>query len=638
MISIFRNFARSKWAIGLLGLLALGLLFTGGQQMDVIGALQPRPVISAGDRSLDAQEFRGVIESVRYQQQQSTGQSPTVQQLVDDPQFAGAFRQRAQELGFLAWADRVGIRPGKELILRQIRDVPAFFDPITRKFDQQAYASKLAEARLTPAMLEEQVRDDYVRMHYASAMGAGARLPRIYGAVIANQTQQTRDGRWFTVTQAMAGSAPAPTDAQLQTFMTENAARLRRPELRQASVIVFDNPADASAPISEEKIQERFEFRRDSLGQPERRTFTTLTAPNRETAVRIAAALRAGQEPAAVASANGIQPASYADTPRSAIGDPAIAAAVFGLAANAVSDPIQARVGFVVARVASITPGAEVTLDSARDEIVQELRESEAKAKVFERVEAYDAARRQGRTVDQAVEQVGARFIALPPLTKEGQTPDGQRVNVPPAMLENIYKLTKGSVSEVASLADSQYYAVRLDEVTPATMPTLADIRPALTQAWTARENARLLSSRADALTARLRRGEDIAAVAASVNAPVTTVAGVSQNEQSVERYGQGPLVGLFSTQKGQPFSQPVPTGGIVVGRVDAVAAPTPALAADEAITWRQRMGQSIGQTFLQALVESAARRMKASFDEAQARLALGVEAAPATPVTPAKQ
>lgn len=641
MISVFRNFARSKWALGLLALLALGLVFTGGQQMDVIGALQPRQVITAGDRSLNAQEFRDVVEQLRYNQQQQAGRSPTVEELADDPQFGAFFAQRANQLGFLAWAHKVGIRPGEELMLRQIRELPAFFDPVTRKFDQNAYQAKLAEVRMTPAMLEEQLRDDYIQLHYASAMGAGARLPRIYGAVIANQTQQTRDGRWFTVTQAMAGTAPQPTDAQLQAFMTQNAAQLRRPELRQASVIVFDNPADAAAPISEEKIQERFNFRRDSLGQPERRTFTTLTAPNRQVAERVAAAWRAGQAPAAVASANGIQPAEYADTPRTAIGDQAVAAAVFALPANEVSAPIQAGVGFVVARVASITPGREVTLADVRDDIVTELRESEAKAKVFQRVEAYEAARRQGTAVDAAITQVGARTIALPPITQEGRAPNGQQVNVPPAMLENIFKLSRGAVSEVASLAESQYYAVRVDTITPAAMPTLADVRAPLTANWIARENARLLSARADALTARLRRNEDFAAVAASVGASVTTATGVAQNEQTAEQYGQPVLVGLFSTQKGQPFSQPSPAGGMVIGRVDGVTAPTPALAADEALTWRQRMAGTINQTFLQALVESAARRVKAAFDVEQARLALGLEAAPAPAAagaTPAKK
>lgn len=627
MITLFRNFSRSKWAVGLLALVAVALLFTGGSQMDVIGALQPAQVISAGDRSLNDAEFRQMVEQVRDQQQRQNGQAPSVEELAADPGFASSLSQRAKELGFLAWADRVGIRPGHELVLREIRKVERFFDPITRQFSQDAYVSALAEAKMTPEVLEEQMRDQYVLMHYGSAVEAGARLPRIYGAVIANQTQQTRDGSWFTLTQAMAGSAPAPTDAQLNNFMTQNAAQLRRPELRKASIIAFDNPADLQAPISEEKIQERFNFRRDTLSVPEKRTFVTLTAPNRQVADRIAAALRAGQAPAAVASANNIQPANYAETPRAAIGDPAVAAAVFGLAADQVSAPVQAQVGFVVARVASITPGREATLADVRDQIVQELRESEAKAKVFGRVEAYEAARRQGRTPEQAVAQVGARFISLPPITREGATPEGQQLNIPPAMLQNIVRLTKGGVSEVAPLTEGQYYAVRIDDILPAAMPALDQIRPQLTAAWVGRENARLLSAKSDEVTARLRRGETLAAVAASLNAPVTTQAGVAQSQEAAQQYGEAVITGLFSSPRGQPFSRPAQTGGIVVGRVDRIIAATPALAAGEAVQWRQRMAGTIGQSFLETAIESAARRVKASFDLAQARRALGLEA-----------
>lgn len=640
MISLFRNFAKSKWAIGLLALVALSLLITGGTQMDVLGSLRPPQVIAAGDRSLDQNEFRQMVEQIRYQNQERTGQAMTVEQLASDPSFASAFGQRAQELGFLAWAHDAGIRPGKELVLRQIREIEAFFDPITQKFDQAAYQARLADARMTPALLEEQFRDQYIQMHYGSAVAAGARMPRIYGAVIANQTQQTRDGRWFAVTQSMAGTAAAPTDAQLTAFMGQNRAALTSPEFRTASLVVFNEGAAGDVPISEEKIQARFNFRKDALSLPERRTFTTLTAPNRAAADRIAAALRAGQTPAAVGQANNLQPAQYADTPRSAISDPAVAAAVFGLAANQVSAPVQARVGFVVASVASVTPGREVTLADVRSQIVDELRAQEVRAQVSRRVEAYEKARGEGKTLEQAVAQVGARIIPVPAVTRDGKNRAGQQINAPAELLESMWKLAKGRASEVVSAGEGQYFVVRVDDVIAAGMPPLDSVRPQLTQAWIAQENARLLSARADALSARLRRGEDINAVAASVGATVTTRAGVRQSQETLAELGQGVIAGLFSAEKGQPFSQQQQGGGMVLGRVDRITAPTPVLAAPEAQTWRQRLVANAGEGFLRSTVESAAARMKAGFDQVAARTALGVQAAPAAaaPARPAAQ
>src|SRR5690606_11653904 len=115
---------------------------------------------------------------------------------------------------------------------------PAFFDPVTNQFSETLYASKLAEQKMTPALLERELLNDYARAHYGSALVSGLRMPRVYGALYANMNQQTRDGRWFILTQSMAGTAPRPTDAQLRSFMSENASELRRPELRSATLVI----------------------------------------------------------------------------------------------------------------------------------------------------------------------------------------------------------------------------------------------------------------------------------------------------------------------------------------------------------------------------------------------------------------
>lgn len=632
MISMFRNFAKSKWAIGLLVLVALGLLVTGGAQTDVLGSLQPPKVVSAGDRSLSPQEFRAEMDRRLQQIQTQERRAVTYEELLAQVPLASILKGRAEELGFFAWAWKTGIRPGNELILRQIRSFPAFFDPVTGQFSETLYASQLAQAKMTPALLEEELRNDYSRTHYVSAMASGMRLPRVYGALYANQTQQSRDARWFILTQAMAGTAPRPTDAQLTSFMSQHASELRTPELRSGTLVVFANPADQNIAISEEKIRARYEFRKDTLSTPERRTFTTLAAPTRAAADRIAAALRAGQTPAAVGEANDLQPANYTETPRSAIGDPAVAAAVFGLGVDEVSAPVQARVGFVVAKVTGIQPGREVTLDDARDEIVAELRDQEARGAIARRVEAFEAARRAGKSVDEAVREVGAMAVPVPAVSREGKNREGQQLNVPAPVLEAMWKLTEGRANEPVSLGEGQYFVVRVDDVTPAAMPSLDSVREMVTQAWIASENVRLLSARSDALAERLRGGEDLAAVAASVGATVVAETGIKQEQDTTSRLGRGVMTGVFNGQAGQIFAQPQSANSIAIGRIDRISAPTPALVAEEAQQWRARIAAAAGDPLLAASVSAAAERMKATYDEELARQALGVTETPATP------
>ena len=627
MLTAFRTFAKSKWAVGLLILLALGLLVTGGSQMDVLGNLGPRHVVSAGDRNLSQAEFRAELDRIREQNQQQAGRALDFEELVAGGRLRQYLEGKSQELGFVNWAWKAGIRPGKELVLRQIRQAPNFFDNVTGRFSEEQYRTALAEGNTTPEMFEAQLRDQYSTRHYGTALGAGMRLPRIYGALLASQALETRDARWFTLTQAMAGSAPAPTDAQLTVFMNQNADQLRIPESRTASVVLFDDGAAAPAALTEARIQERFNFRRDALSLPEKRSFVTLTAPNRATADRIAAALRAGQSPAEVARANGIQPAEYTDTPRSALGDPAVAAAVFGLAADQVSAPIQAGVGFVVARVTSIQPGRAATLADVRDQVIAELRAEDARASVYRRVEAYEKARTDGKTLDAAVREVGARIIQIPPVRQDGKRRDGQDINLPPQLVQSIWSLGKGAESEVVDMGQGQYFVVRVDDILPAALPPLAAIRDPLARQWTLRENARLLTTRAGALAARLRGGEDLAAVAASVGARLET--GTGLNRQAVEQYGQGVIGGVFSSGRGEPFSQQNTADTFVIGRTDRITKAVPALAAPLAEQLRGRMAEDQLNALGEQAFAAAATRSKAEFDEPLARTTLGLPPEP---------
>ncbi|RZI99863.1 MAG: rotamase [Brevundimonas sp.] len=636
MLTAFRTFAKSKWAVGLLVILALALLIGGGSQLDVLGNLGPKHVITAGERSVGQAEFRGEMDRILQQSQEQAGRALTFEELVGQGGLAQYLQQRSQQLGFLNWAWQAGIRPGKELVLRQLRQAPAFFDSITGKFDENLYRQKLAENNATPEMFEAQMRDQYITQHYGSALGAGMRLPRIYGAILAGQALETRDGRWFTVTQAMAGTAAAPTDAQLTAFMNQNAAELRLPESRTASVVLFDSRS-APAAITDARIEERFNFRRDALSLPEKRTFVTLTAPNRAAADRIAAALRAGQAPAAVASANNIQPSDYTDTPRSALGDPAIAAAVFGLAANEVSAPVQASVGFVVAKVTAITPGRPATLADVREQVIQELRAEDARAAVYARVEAYEKARQAGKTLDAAVAEIGARVIQVPAIRQDGKLRNGQDINppLPPQLIQTMWTLGKGGESEVVDMGQGQYFVVRVDEVMPAALPPLQAIRAPLAQQWVLRENARLLTTRANALAARVRGGEDLAAVAASAGATVQTATGL--NRQSVQQYGEGLVAGVFSSARGEMFSQQNTADSFVIGRTDKITAAPAVLAAPMAEQFRQRMAGDNVNAVGELSLKAAAIRSNARYDEALARAALGLpEQAAATPAAPA--
>ncbi len=635
MITAFRAFSRSKWAAALLVLIAISFVIVGAR-MDVFANLGPKHVIDAGDRSMNEAEFSAAFGRVRENIQQQAGRPVTNEDLIAENIHVRFLESQTEQLGFLNWAWKAGIRPGKELIVKQIRQIPAFFNSVTGQFDQKAYESALAQQNLTPAMLEQDLRDQYATEHFNAAVFAGARAPRIYGALLAGAAFESRDGRWFEITPAMAGDIPAPTDAQLNAFIQENAARLRAPEFRMASVVLFSPEPGAAPAVSEERIRERFEFKKDSLGKPETRTFVTLTAPSRDAAQKIAAALRAGQSPADVGRANSIQPAQFDATPRSAVGDAATAAAVFGLQPGQVSDPVQAGVGFAVAKLTAVQPGQPASLEGSREQIIQELRAEDVKGQTYAKVEKYEAARTAGKSLADAAREAGARIVDLPPFTQDGKLPNGQPLNAPPQLFETAWSLTKGGESDVVDAGQGQYFAVRLNDIRPSALPTLAEVREPLAAQWRQREISRRLAAKAEELAGRVRQGQDIAAVARSVNAPLTVRTGVVRDQATQEALGQGVLQGLFGQSKGQVFSQPG-QGGVLIGRVDDIHAANPAVAGPLAEQARPRITQEIVQAMVQTEMAAAAKRSKAKHDVGLARQALGLSAEPTAPAAPAQ-
>lgn len=635
MITWFRKLSKSWVAFVLLGMIAVSFVIVG--TVDPLQGGSGGQVIKAGSRTVSQTTFRQIMDSQINEYRQQVGREITMQEVVAQNGHLGVLEGLTTQEGFLSWLWKAGVRPGRRIIAEQIREFPVFFNEVTGQFDQELYATALARQNLTEAQFESELRDQIGNAHYRMTVMAGARAPRIYGALLAVQRMQTRDARWFAVTADMVETVAAPTDEQLTAYMNENPAQYRLPEYRTVSLAVFSPEPGATPPaVTDEQISERFAFRRDELSQPETRTFVTLTSTDAAAAARIAAALREGQSVSAVAEANDIDPVRYDNRPRSAVTDAAIAAAAFGLQAGQTSDPVQGALGHTVVQLVSVTAGREATLADVRDAIVQELRTEAVAAEVYARVERFDQAHRGGASMAEAAETAGARILRSPPFTQDGRLPDGQQFTAPAQVVSTAYNLEQGAESDVISVGQGQYFALRVDEVRAAATPPLADIRPVLTARWMARETSRRLTARADELAGRIRGGEDIATVAQSAGAPLVVRTGVQPSEASQAEVGQAVLQGIFSQGPEQVFTGQRDGASFVVGRVDRVHPPVAALAAPLAEQARPGLTVELVQTLLNETQSFARRVSKARNWPENALRALGIDPA-APPPAPAE-
>ena len=341
----------------------------------------------------------------------------------------------------------------------------------------------------------------------------------------------------------------------------------------------------------------------------------------------MAQALAGGGDVAAAAKAIGAEPVLYADKPRTAIVDRQVAAAAFSLPEGAVSPPIQGELGYAVVKVMKVTPGKTVSLADVRSDIEAELRADAATEKVYEQTQVYEDAHTAGATLAEAAAKAGAQTLTVGPVTAQGQNMQGQPCGVPEQILKAAFDLPAGGESDIEEGGKGEYYAVRVEKVIPAALPPLAEVRDDLARAWMLRELVKAMQAKADTLAARVRKGEAIAAVAASTKATVASGLNISRaRAQENSSLGRDFLIKAFEAKPGEVFTAQNPSFGIAVAKLDTVHAARAEQVAQYVEPQREQLTMDLFRQIGNSAETYARLKLKTRTDLDRARMALGID------------
>lgn len=629
MLTATRKFAKSWVAAVIIGLLVVSFAIFGIN--DVFKTNFSNDVVTAGPRHVSAADFKRDFDNFRKNAEQQVGQPVSVEVAVENGLDKRVMDEIASREAFGALLAKIGIRPSDKLLAAEIQKIPAFFDQVSGRFDKNLFQQRLGEAGLTPEKFDIVMRDEIAQSHVASAMVNGLRVPRAYSALGAIYEAEARDIGYFSIDPRSVPQPAQPTDAQLTAFMKENAERLTRPETRVLTLVSF-NPAMVSVDeaIDPAEVQKRFEFRRDTLSQPETRSLVQIPAKDAATAQAIVARLNKGEDPAAIAKSVGVDAITYADKPRSAIADARVGQAAFGLKEGEVA-AVQGALGQAVVKVTKVTVGQQVTLEQIRPQIEAELRKDAAAEKVYALSQAYEDAHADGASLPEAARKAGAPTFTIGPVTAQGQGPNGQPIQgLTPKMLETAFSLAAGQDSDIQEVGDGSYYAVRVDRVIPKAMPPLAEIKPQLTQVWMMRELVKALQARADGFATRLRKGESLEAVAASAGSRVARVTSLDrQSAGQNQALSRDALVKAFAGKAGDVFTAQDVRPGFVVAKLEAVRAPSGPQLARVTEEGRPQMTMGLFREIGDQARRAARAEMKVKIYPDNARAALGLEPLP---------
>ena len=628
MLTGFRAFAKSWIAKILLGLIVLAMAGLGVSKYG-FQAVQGDAVIRAGSRTMTSEAFKREYDNYKKAIEAQNGGQPIPADVAEANHLdAVVLNGLATRESFSELLTRIGIRPSDKLVLAQIEKIPAFFDPITGRFDKLTFQRMLGQNGMTPKMLDADIRDRMAQQNWAAGVQNGLAVPRAYGALGAVFALETRDLSYFLVTPQSIAQPVAPTDAQLTAYINQNKTSLSLPEMRQITVVAFTPQSVGAAvgPIDPAELKKRYDFRKDTLSRPETRTLVQIPAKDAAAAKTIAARLAQGEPAAVIAKAVGVTPVEFADKPLTAIADRRAGQSAFKMAAGQIAT-VQGDLGLSVVKVISVTPGRDVSLEEARPMLEAEITKDMVAQKVYAQTTAFDDARQGGATLADAAAKAGVKAIQLDPVSAQGLNAKGQQLNgFPPKILQTAFTLPAGGESETQELGDGVSFAVRVEKVFQPRLPSLDELRPVVTAEYMRRELLKALETRAKDLSARIDKGESLDAVGASAGyAPVYVAALSRQNAQAHPEVPREILARAFGSKPGEAWTARAPSA-LAVGRIDNVQmdpGPTAARLAEQS---RGELTQAIFREMAESAQAYAKARLKVKIDPARARAAAGFQ------------
>jgi peptidyl-prolyl cis-trans isomerase D len=635
MLRALRNATRT-WVAGIfVGLLVLSFAIFGIN--DVFNGPAPTGVARVAGENIAPADFKAEFDRVLERAKQETGRDVTSAEAREQGIDNAVLERMVGERSLAALTRSLGIMPSETALRREITQIQAFQDPATGQFSAEAYQQILSQNRLTPTGFEAQLRTDMARGMLFTAATSGIRAPGLYARQTLAAATERRAVSIIAVPARLAGQVGAPTDAQIQALYQENIPRLTRPETRALTLAVASlSDFAGSATVDEAQVRQLYERNKAQRATPATRTFVRLGVRDAAQAEAVAARLRAGEDPAAIARALSLQaPTSFDGSTQEQVPDTAVAEAAFGAQPGAVVTATSA-LGVSVLKVTGATAAREPTFEELAPLIRTELRQRAAGQALTAATEAFEAAVAEGTAMAQAATAAGLRLTRVAAVTADGIGPNGQPVaELAEAreLLASAFELSQGDSTDLIQMGEDTYVAATVDAITASAPVPLAEVRGQLAEEWRRRTIAATLEARANAIATDAR---------ATTLEAAATKAGLSVDRPNVPlQRGQGSQAlsqAVFSAKKGDIVVGPTANGvEYAVVRVESIERDDEAAVPQRLAQAEQGVRRSLQEDIVAALETVARERADVRLNQAAARRALGdseEEAAADAPAT----
>ncbi len=572
MISLFRRFFASKigLAIVMVFLVLMALAFAAS---DITGSTFGG--IASGDRMavvggepIPATELNVGANNALNQVRQ---QNPTLTM----PEFIaqGGLEEVTRQLidGFAVgeYAQRYGLRAGKNLVDSEILKIPAF-QGLTGAFDQKAYVAALGSRGLNDKTFRRDLGNELLAQQLLAPAVASPQLPEKIARQYAALVLEKRKGEIALIPSTAFAPAGDPSDAQLAAWYKDNRTQFIRPERRTLRFAVFssDSLKVNAAPTAAE-MAARYQRDAASYAASEKRAITSFVVPTQDAAKALAARVSGGASLEAVAREAGFTASKTDSLDQKALASATsttLAQNAFKAAQGALAVPAQGPLGWYVARVDKVERSPARSLAQVTPEITQQLAAEKRTAAIDDRVAEIENEVDGGTAFADVAKAYGLKIETTPSLLADGTAFGQPQVTIVPQLapvLQTAFQMEESEPQLAVVVPGQQFVIFEVARVEEASAAPLAEIRPAAVAGWKRAQGAVLAKQAADRILAKVRGGTPLAAAMAAENRP-----GLEREVIDLERRQllaqqrqrvAPPLVLLFSMAEGTVKSLEAP-------------------------------------------------------------------------------
>ena len=474
------------------------------------------------------------------------------------------------------------------VLVETTRKLPAFRDA-NGQFDKARFDAVLRSQNMTEAGFLELMRGELAQRQLLDAVTAGARIPDSEAAAIYSARYEKRSADMARFPIAAVPEPPVPDDATARRWYDNHPDLYATPEYRRVKAIVLSPATLASeVTVTDQDLQAAYDAHKAEYTTIAKRSAEVISTTDAAKANALAEQWRGGADWTAMqaaAKADGAAAIEQNDATQTQFPDPDLAKAVFSTPVDTVPPPVKGALGWFVIRVTKAVEGGVQTFDQVKDALRQRLTTEKALGLVYDKANKIDGELGNGTSLDTLPPDPGVATATVT-LDRNGDTPQDRPAALPgeaeirSAIAAAAFAAQTGDPPQLTevqtpSVGGSGYYALSVDDITPAGEKPFETVRDAVIRDWRADQRRHSAETAAAGMLQAVKAGKPFSDAARDAGIVPTLSPLVTRNQPDPAMPREVQQV-LFSLKKGEPTMVET-SDGFLVATVVEIVAPDPA-------------------------------------------------------------